>query len=461
MLRALALSALLSMPALTVSAETAVPQSEGQIELSFAPVVKQAAPAVVNIYATRVVQARRSPFADDPFFRQFFEAMGPAQPRLQNSLGSGVILTADGIVVSNYHVVGQATEIRVVLNDRREYAADVILGDEESDLAVLRLRGAQGLPFLPLRNSDEVEVGDLVLAIGNPFGVGQTVSSGIVSGVARSALQVGEGRGYFIQTDAAINPGNSGGALVDTEGRLVGINTAILTQGGGSNGIGFAIPANLVKTVVDQAVAGADRFARPWAGVTGQAMDAALADSLGLERPDGVLVSGLHRASPFAAAGMEAGDVILSLGGAPTNTPQEVMFRLSSLGVGAEVEVVWLRQGEEMRATVVLAAAPDDPPREQVIIREDVALRGLTVVRVNPAVTEELRLPFEAEGVAVWQAEDLSARAGMQRGDIVVAINGAAVARPSDVEVLAGMDARVWVVDLIRQGQPIRLRFRF
>ena len=462
MVRAVALSVLLLGAAvLPLAAEVAVPQSAGEVALSFAPVVKQAAPAVVNIYATRVVQAQQSPFADDPFFRQFFEALGPTEPRVQNSLGSGVIVAAEGIVVSNYHVVGQATEIKVVLNDRREYVADVILGDEETDLAILRLRAAEGLPYLPFRNSDEVEVGDLVLAIGNPFGVGQTVSSGIVSGVARSTMQLGDGRGYFIQTDAAINPGNSGGALVDTGGRLVGINTAILTQGGGSNGIGFAIPANLVKTVVDQAVAGADRFARPWAGVSGQAMDAGLAESLGLARPDGVLVSGLHRASPFAAAGLQAGDVILSLGGAPTNTPQEVMFRLAALGVGAEAEVVWLRAGAEMRATVTLAAAPDDPPREQVTVSKDVALRGLTVVRVNPSVTEELRLPLDAVGVAVWQAEDLSARAGFQRGDIVMAINGAAVSRPADVEALAGTEARVWVVDLIRQGQPLRLRFRF
>jgi S1-C subfamily serine protease len=319
-------------------AQTVVPETQSQIALSFAPVVKAAAPAVVNIYATRIVQERRSPFADDPFFNQFFEALGPTQPRVQNSLGSGVIVSAGGIVVSNYHVVGQATEIRVVLNDRREFAADVILGDEASDLAVLRLRDAEGLPFLPLRNSDELEVGDLVLAIGNPFGVGQTVSSGIVSGLARSALQVADGRRYFIQTDAAINPGNSGGALVDMQGRLVGINTAILTQGGGSNGIGFAIPANLVQSIVAQAEAGAARFARPWAGVTGQAMDAALAEGLGLARPDGVLVSELHPQSPFAAAGLQVGDVILSLGGEPTNTPQEVMFRLSALGVGADAE---------------------------------------------------------------------------------------------------------------------------
>ena len=442
-------------------AQTTVPGSEAEISLSFAPVVKAAAPAVVNIYATRIVQERRSPFADDPFFNQFFEALGPAQPRIQNSLGSGVIVSADGIVVSNYHVVGQATEIRVVLNDRREYAADVILADQESDLAVLRLRDAVGLPFLEMRTSDELEVGDLVLAIGNPFGVGQTVSSGIVSGLARSALQVGDGRGYFIQTDAAINPGNSGGALVDVRGRLVGINTAILTRGGGSNGIGFAIPANLVRSIVAQAEAGSARFARPWAGVSGQAMDAALAESLGLARPDGVVISEVHPKSPFAAAGLQPGDVILSLGGEPTNTPQEVIFRMAALGVGTEAEITWLRDGEAMQAVMVLAPAPDDPPRDQMTVTADVGLRGLTVVRINPAVIEELGLPMQAEGVAVLQAEDLSARAGVQRGDILLGINGAAVAAPSDVLALAEMGARVWVLDLIREGRALRLRFRF
>lgn len=463
MIRKLCLVAVacLGLSAGAVGAETAVPVSQAEISMSFAPVVKAAAPAVVNIYATRIVQARRSPFADDPFFNQFFEALGPTEPRIQNSLGSGVIVSADGIVVSNYHVVGRATEIRVVLNDRREYAADVMLADQESDLAVLRLRDAADLPVLELRNSDELEVGDLVLAIGNPFGVGQTVSSGIVSGLARSALQVADGRGYFIQTDAAINPGNSGGALVDVQGRLVGINTAILTQGGGSNGIGFAIPANLVKSIVAQAEAGAERFARPWAGVTGQAMDAGLAESLGLARPDGVLISGLHPKSPFAAAGLQPGDVILSLGGEPTNTPQEVIFRLSALGVGAETEIVWLRDGEAMQTAMVLAPAPDDPPREQTTVTADVALRGLTVVRINPAVSEELRLPMQAEGVVVLQAEDLAARAGFQLGDVILGINGAAVERPADVEALAGMEARVWVVDLVRQGQQMRLRFRF
>ncbi|MEY4696927.1 MAG: hypothetical protein RIT14_1355, partial [Pseudomonadota bacterium] len=453
-----ALCACALLSALPAPAQT-VPQSTGEMALSFAPVVKAAAPAVVNIYASRVVQDQ-SPFAGDPFFERFFQGLGPAQPRIQNSLGSGVIVSADGIVVSNYHVVGQATEIRVVLNDRREYEARVILGDEDSDLAVLRLTDAADLPVLPLRNSDEVEVGDLVLAIGNPFGVGQTVSSGIISGLARSAMQLGDGSGYFIQTDAAINPGNSGGALVDTQGRLVGINTAILSRGGGSNGIGFAIPANLVQSIVAQAKAGADRFAKPWAGVTGQAMDAALAESLGLPHPDGVLISELHPASPFASAGIRPGDVILSLGGAPTNTPQEMMFRLSALGLGARADLVWLRDGERMQGAVDLTAAPDTPPREALDITGDVALRGLSVARVNPAVITELGLPMMSEGVVVTAAADLAARAGLQPGDLLLAINGAPITAPADVLAAAQVPTRLWQVDLQRQGQMLRLRFR-
>jgi Do/DeqQ family serine protease len=452
------LTALISPP---VFAETAVPQTEAQMTFSFAPVVKAATPAVVNIYATRMVQQNRSPFAGDPFFDQFFQGFGQGTPRAENSLGSGVIVSADGIVVSNYHLVGQATEIRVVLNDRKEYAARVILGDADSDLAVLKLEGATDLPALTLRNSDELEVGDLVLAIGNPFGVGQTVSSGIVSGLARSALQVGEGRGYFIQTDAPINPGNSGGALVDMEGRLVGINTAILTRGGGSNGIGFAIPANLVNSIVAQAEAGATRFSKPWAGISGQAMDASLAESMGLPRPDGVVVSEIHPQSPFAMAGVRAGDVILSIGGQPTNTPQEMMFRLFTHGVGAQVPFSYLHDGKTITAEVALNAAPDLPPREEVTVDGDVALQGLTVARVNPALIAEMNLPLAAQGVVVTNATGFAARAGFATGDILLAVNGQAVQSPKDVADDARAATRLWVIDLLRQGQQMRLRFRY
>ena len=274
-------------------------------------------------------------------------------------------------------------------------------------------------------------------------------------------MQLGNGSGYFIKTDAAINPGNSGAALVDTQGRLVGINTAILSRSGGSNGIGFAIPSNLVASIVAQAESGSDRFQRPWAGLSGQAMDASLAESLGLPRPDGVLVSDLHPASPFAAAGIRKGDVILSLGQEPTNTPQEIMFRLASLGLGAETQIDWLRDGKPMSAKVTLAVAPDSPDRQSVTITDDVALNGLSVARINPAVTAELDLPLNATGIVVTDAQGIAARAGFQRGDVIVAINGMAIGATADVATAANEAVRVWSIDLIRAGQALRLRFRF
>ncbi|MDR5654765.1 trypsin-like peptidase domain-containing protein [Ruixingdingia sedimenti] len=457
---AAALAALL--PALPLAAQTAmVPASRAEISLSFAPVVQAAAPAVVNIYARRVVEQRVSPFADDPFFDQLFREFGRTVPRVQNALGSGVIVSGDGLVVSNYHVVGRAEEITVVLNDRREYSAQVVLADPSSDLAVLRLKDAEGLPALPWRDSDEVEVGELVLAIGNPFGVGQTVSMGIVSALARSAVAVGDGRGYFLQTDAAINPGNSGGALVDHAGRLVGINTAILTQSGGSAGVGFAIPANLVRAVVAQAEAGQARFQRPWAGVNAQAMDAGLAEGMGLARPDGVVLVELHPASPFGKAGLAPGDVVLTIAGAPVNTPQEMFYRLSSRGVGAEVEVSYLHDRAQHTARVALIPPPDTPDRDPRILGRDSALPGLAIARMNPALGAELELPAIPDGtVVVTAAEGRAAQAGLQAGDVLVAINGAEIATTRDAERALAERSRNWTLDLIREGARLRLRFR-
>lgn len=457
-LREVLLSIILAAAPLGAAAET-VPESAAQIGLSFAPVVRQAAPAVVNIYASRVVADRASPFAADPFFRDFFDDFARSQPRVQNALGSGVIVAADGLVVSNVHVVGGATDIRVVLADRREYAADLVLTDEESDIAVLRLRDAPDLPFLPFADSDRAEVGDLVLAIGNPFGVGQTVSSGIVSGLGRSTLSLGSGRGYFLQTDAAINPGNSGGALVDMEGQLLGINTAILTRGGGSNGVGFAIPANLVARVVEEAQEGADRFVRPWAGIEGQGVDMAMAEAMGLPGPEGVVIAGMHPASPFAAAGLVPGDVILTLDGQPVNSPQEVMFRLAVAGAGRQVEVAYLHEGRPARARVALAAPPT-LGGEAVTVTADVALRGLTVARLDPARIDALGLPMTAEGIVVTAVQDRAARTGIEPGDVILAINGTAVIDPADVARLAAERRRLWGIEVLREGRALRLLFR-
>jgi len=438
-----------------------VPASRADIALSFAPVVRSAAPAVVSIYARRIVEDWRPPFFEDPLFGQLFGDFGRAAPRVQNALGSGVIVSGEGIVVSNFHVVGGADEIRVVLDDRREFAADLVLADEESDLAVLRLRGANDLPALALADSDALQVGDLVLAIGNPFGVGQTVSMGIISALARSGIAVGSGRGYFIQTDAAINPGNSGGALVGMDGQLVGINTAILTRSGGSNGIGFAIPANLVAQVVTQAQAGNARFLRPWAGMTGQAMDAALAEAFGLPLPQGVVIADLHPLSPLAAAGLRPGDVVLAVEGEVVNTPAELMFRLAARGIGGDVMLETLRRSGRSEVRVPLVAPPEEPRRARIELRGESPLRGLVAETVNPAVGAEYNLPTALRGVVVVEAHDLSRRVGLRAGDVILAVNRAAVPSTAELERILRAQTRNWEVEILREGRRTLLRFRF
>ncbi|SFU00856.1 trypsin-like peptidase domain-containing protein [Sedimentitalea nanhaiensis] len=459
MIRSLLLFLTLTV-SLPVQAETRIPQSRTEISLGFAPLVKQAAPAVVNIYARRVVEARQTPFMNDPFFEDFFRSFANPQPRVQNSLGSGVILSADGIVVSNYHVVGMATDIRVVLTDRREYSARVLLGDRESDLAILQLEQAEDLPYLTLRDSDQVEVGELAMAIGNPFGVGQTVTSGIVSGLARSGAATGQARGYFIQTDAAINPGNSGGALIDVNGDLIGINTSILSRSGGSNGIGFAIPARLVAEFVHQARAGNDRFERPWAGMSGQPVNSDLAESLGLAVPDGIVISDLHPSSPFAQAGMTVGDVITHVGGQPVNSPQEMLFRMTVAGIGETAQVRWMRDSEQRDSTVTMLAAPDEPPAQEITLGKGTVLPDLTVARANPAVIARFGLSLTTQGVLVTDPGPLGARVGLETGDVIRAINGDEMHTSGDVKAALTRPGRTVSLDLLRRGQRLGLRFR-
>lgn len=450
---------LLALPA---GAETRVPQSQSEIAMGFAPLVEQAAPAVVNIYAkvVRQVQQRRSPFMNDPFFDDFFRGFAKPQPRVENSLGSGVILSADGIVVSNYHVVGSATEIRVVTADRREYNARVILGDKASDLAILQLEGAEDLPHLTLRDSDKVAVGELALAIGNPFGVGQTVSSGIISGLARTGMGAGDGFGYYIQTDAPINPGNSGGALIDVNGDLIGINTRILSRSGGSNGIGFAIPANLVREFVNQARNGAEEFQRPWAGMSGQPVDADLAASLGMDLPEGMVISDLHPDSPFAKAGFQVGDVITHVDGEVVNSPSEMVFRMSVAGLEGLSSVTRLRDGERAEIEVPMFPAPDQPPANLLQLDDRTALPGLALARINPQVISRLGLPLSAEGVVVTDPGPYAGRGGVQPGDIVLAVNGRAVADTSDVRDILSERSRWIQMDIERRGRQVALRFR-
>ncbi len=448
----------LIMP-LPVLAEDTVPKSASEISLSFVPVVKDTAPAVVNIYAQKVVNVRTSPFLNDPFFRRFFDDFGAPRQQVENSLGSGVILSEDGIVVSNYHVVGEATDIRVSLKDMREFSAKVILADEESDLAILKLEEAKDMPALELRDSDNVEVGELVLAIGNPFGVGQTVSSGIVSGLARSGLATGNARGYFIQTDAPINPGNSGGALVDIEGRLIGINTAILSRSGGSNGIGFAIPSKLVAQFVKQAREGREAFARPWAGLTGQPVTADMAEGLGLGRPGGMIVSDVHPQSPFYNK-IQSGDVVTVVNGQPVNTPAEMIFRMSVEGLGGKVDIEFIRDGTTDVTEIDLISAPDEPARDQRTTNDGSVIPGMTLSRINPSVMAEYDLPLSATGVLIEDPGRIGARAGLRAGDILLAVNGDAVEDTKAAEAALRAGGRRLQLDVLRDGQKVSMRFR-
>lgn len=441
-------------------AQTTVPKSAVEISLGFQPVVKQAAPAVVNIYAKRIVAEQVSPFANDPFFGNLFRGQGQVRQRVQNSLGSGVILSADGIVVSNFHVVGDATEINVVLRDRREFSARVLLADEESDLAIMQIDDVDGLPFLEMRNSDEVEVGELALAIGNPFGVGQTVSSGIISGLARSGVAGDGGRGYFLQTDAPINPGNSGGALVDVNGDLIGVNTSILTRSGGSNGIGFAIPSNLVHRFVEQARAGEERFRRPWAGVVGQPVDADMAAGLGLSLPEGIIISAVHPASPFAASDFQPGDVIAAVDGQPVNTPAEAIFRMSVAGIGHQAQVTRLRDGERTDLPVDMIAPPESPARDAITLSRRTVLAGTEVSNANPALIDELGLPIETLGVVISTAGPTAPRLGLQVGDILIAVNGREIRNPADVEDALRAAGRSGILEVLRSGRQMAFRFR-
>ena len=449
-------------------AERATPESQAEIQLSFAPVVKKAAPAVVNIFAEKLVQSRLTPMMGDPFFERFMRRFGGPRVnrrRIERSLGSGVIVSEDGLVVTNQHVIADAVEITVALNDRREFRAEVLLADDKSDLAVLHLLDAEGLPYLEFGDSDAMEVGDLVLAIGNPFGVGQTVTTGILSASARTA----SGGQIFLQTDAAINPGNSGGALVDMRGRLVGVNSAILTRSGGSNGIGFAIPATLAAQAVRQARSGAMRLSRPWLGVALQAVDSEIAESLGMRRPQGVILTDVAPDSPFAEAQLGAGTVVLSVDGEPINDAGELAFRLNTLGVGSTARLGVMRRGRESQVDIRLIAAPETPPRDEREISGRASLAGLGVANLNPALAEELGAALDrkaaaslgaARGVVVLRARGYSARYGLRAGDILRVYNGVEIETVDQLAALVREEPRMGSLELERGGRSLSLRIR-
>jgi Do/DeqQ family serine protease len=437
-----------------------VPSSAGEIRLSYAPVVKRAAPAVVNVYAAKLV-ANRNPLLDDPIIRRFFgDAFGRPREQIQRSLGSGVIIDQKGMVVTNNHVIEGADQIKISLADKREFDAEIVLKDARSDLAVLRLKDMRER-FTPveLGDSDALQVGDVVLAIGNPFGVGQTVTHGIVSAVARTQVGITDYQ-FFIQTDAAINPGNSGGALVDLSGRLVGINTAIFSRSGGSQGIGFAIPVNMVRAVVASAQGGSSVVRRPWLGATLQAVTPDIAEGLGLKRPAGALVATLTPHSPAARGGLRTGDLIIAVDGQVVDDPNAFDYRFATKPLGGQAVLGILRNRREERIAVPLEAAPESP-RDEILIRSRSPFNGARVANLSPALAEELRLNASTEGVVVVDVADGSTadNYGFQKGDIVVSVNNEKVVRTRDLDRLTAQPSRLWRITIVRDGRQISVVF--
>jgi Do/DeqQ family serine protease len=451
---------LLLLSPLPLCAEEIVPSSAAEVQLSFAPVVKRTAPAVVNVYAKRITVSRGNGLFEDPFFRRFFGddgSFGRPRERVQNSLGSGVIVDPEGLIVTNHHVIANGTDITVVLADRREFEAKVLLKDERTDLAVLKIDVPdEELPALSLGDSEALEVGDLVLAIGNPFGVGQTVTSGIVSALARTSVGVSDYQ-FFIQTDAAINPGNSGGALVNARGELIGINTAIFSRGGGSIGIGFAIPANMVKTVVATAESGGEAIRRPWIGADVQNVTADIAASLGMARPEGALIVSLHPESPLAAAGLKRGDIILAVEGKPVESAQELGYRVATTAIGAATIVEYQRKGERRETKVTMIAAPETVARATTLIEGNNPLTGAVVANLSPAVADELGLPSDAAGVAVSKVEGGPAARFMKKGDVILEINGREIDSVETLGAVLGEEADAWRIALKRGSRVLKL----
>ena len=449
---------LLLQPA-AAPAETVVPGSAAAVQLSFAPVVKTTAPAVVNVYAKRVVAQRGRDLLADPFFRRFFGddgSFGRPRERVQNSLGSGVIVSGQGLIVTNNHVVRGGTDIRVVLADKREFEAKLLLTDERTDLAVLKIEAAdEELPALPLGDSDSLEVGDLVLAIGNPFGVGQTVTNGIVSALARTQVGVSDYQ-FFIQTDAAINPGNSGGALVNMAGELVGINTAIFSRSGGSIGIGFAIPVNMVKTVVRSAETG-KAVKRPWLGVELQDVTQEIADSLGFARPEGALVVSLHPDSPLAKAGLKRGDVVLAFEGTPVENARELGYRAATSAIGSVQIIEYQRGGKRTEISITLTAAPETTAREETLIEGKNPLAGMVATNLSPAVADELGLKADATGVAVAAIRGGPAQRFLRKGDVILEVNGTAIGSVTVLQEALGNGEGYWRIAVNRGGRILKL----
>jgi Do/DeqQ family serine protease len=440
-----------------------VPASQTSIQQSFAPIVRRTAPAVVNVYSSVTVRRSACPYANDPFWAQVYCGNTPtSSQKVDNSLGSGVIVGGDGVIVTNNHVVEQGEQFRVALNDRREFPATLVMADPKTDLAVLKIdAGNEKLPTLDFADTRGVQVGDLVLAIGNPFGVGQSVSSGIVSALARSDVGVSD-IASFIQTDASINPGNSGGALVDMNGRLVGVNSMIFSKGGGSNGIGFAIPSEMVRRVVDAAVHGGT-LVRPWIGAGGEPVTGAKVAALGLDRPRGVLISNVYPGSPAEKAGIRKGDVVLAIDGRDVFDDKGMKFIAATKAEGELLNLSVLSGGRQRAVQLKLAAPPGATKTELMQVGGRNPFTGAQVAELSPALAEELGLdPFKfKDGMMVYSVppRTIARNVGFQPGDIIREVNGVTINTAKDLEKIVSQIEKnpqsQWRRAIERTGQRI------
>jgi serine protease Do len=438
---------------------TAVPQSMGQVQLTFAPVVRRVAPAVVNVYARAVVQQQTNPMFADPMFQRFFGITPEMRQRVQQSLGSGVIVRGDGLILTNNHVIAGGQEIVVALADKREFKAKVVQADPRLDLALLRVdTKGEKLPTIAFADSDRVQVGDLVLAIGDPFGVGQTVTMGIVSAQARTQTASSDSQ-IFIQTDAAINPGNSGGALVTTDGRLAGINTSIYSNSGGSVGIGFAIPSNLVRRFVEGTSGGA-ALKLAYFGADGQAVTSAIASTIGMSRPNGVILKQVYPNSPAARAGLKSGDVVLAIDGVAVDDMQSLNYRIATHKPGDSPSFKVSSNGQVRDVSVTLSAPPAAAPAA--VIGGRSPLTGAKVQNLTPSIAQQLDLDPDSQGVVVVSTTPgtPSDRYGFAPGDIVVGVNNTLIRSTSDLQSALAAANGQWNLVVNRGGQRLTLSVR-
>jgi len=428
-----------------------VPASTAEISLTFAPLVRQASPAVVNVYTEKNVAQRGMTL------EQMMFGVAP-QSRVQNSLGSGVIVGADGIIVTNNHVIQGADTFRVVLSDRREYAAELLLGDERTDLAVLRINTeGQRLPVLPFADTRDAQVGDLVLAIGNPFGVGQTVTNGIISATARTDVGIND-YSFFIQTDAAVNPGNSGGALVNTRGELVGVNTAIFSRTGGSVGIGFAIPSEMVKRVVDAAVNGGT-FVRPWLGLAAQSVSFDIAKAQGLSRPVGVMVTEVYPDGPAERAGLRRGDLVTAIDDREVFDEKGLKFLAAIRNPGEQAKLSILRGGKNQTINVRVEPPPGATEADVVLLTNGSVFNGARVIELSPRLAEENGLdPFtRGSGIYVHSVtRGTISRNYFRPGDIIRSVNGKQTKTVKEIQEVLKQNTREWDIEIERNGRVVR-----